>query len=107
MGRYSGATKKDRLTAVVPFRRPEVKSPAVKKSFCPPAAWYNVGTPSPKRRGAVMEQLVIDADLRARLRNLSVPLELKDETGHVLGHFTPAFRPDDVDELLKTCPVSE
>jgi hypothetical protein len=54
-----------------------------------------------------MEQMVIDADLRARLRNLSVPLELRDETGHVLGHFTPAFRPADAEELMKSCPVSE
>jgi hypothetical protein len=60
----------------------------------------------------VMEQMVervvvIDADLRARLRGLNMPLELLDETGHVLGHFTPAFRPADADELMKSCPYSE
>ena len=54
-----------------------------------------------------MEQMVVDADLRARLRNLNVPLELRDEAGAVLGHFTPSFRPADVNELMKTCPVSE
>jgi hypothetical protein len=54
-----------------------------------------------------MEQVVvIDADLRARLPNLNAPLELRDEEGHVLGHFTPALRPVDVDESLKSCPVS-
>jgi hypothetical protein len=54
-----------------------------------------------------MEQLVIDADLRARLRDLNVPLELQDETGHVLGHFTPSFRPADAEQLMESCPVSE
>jgi hypothetical protein len=54
-----------------------------------------------------MEQMVIDADLRARLHDLNVPLELRDETGHVLGHFTPSFRPADADELMKSCPIPE
>ncbi len=55
-----------------------------------------------------MEQVVvIDADLRSRLRNLTVPLELRDENGNVVGHYTPAFRPADADELMKTCPYSE
>ena len=54
-----------------------------------------------------MEQLVIDAALKARLLDLKVPLELKDETGHILGHFTPSFRPADADELMKTCPHTE
>jgi hypothetical protein len=54
-----------------------------------------------------MEQLVIDAELRARLRNLSVPLELQDEEGHVLGYVNPSFRPTNADELMKTCPHTE
>jgi len=54
-----------------------------------------------------MEHLVIDAELRARLRDLKVPLELKDEDGHVLGFLTPSFRPKDADELMKSCPHSE
>ncbi|HEY1376598.1 MAG TPA: hypothetical protein VGF55_07375 [Gemmataceae bacterium] len=54
-----------------------------------------------------MEQVVvIDADLRARLRNLAVPLELRDETGQVLGHLQPAFRPADAQALLRSCPLS-
>jgi hypothetical protein len=54
-----------------------------------------------------MEQLIIDDDLRAKLRNLNVALELTDDKGHVFGHYTPAFRPADAAELLETCPVSE
>jgi hypothetical protein len=55
-----------------------------------------------------MEQvIVIDAELRARLPNLNAPLEVRDETGHVLGHYKPAFRPADMEALMKTCPVSE
>ena len=53
-----------------------------------------------------MEQLVVDAELRARLRNMTVPLELRDEDGHVVGYYSPAFRPADAESLLKSCPVS-
>jgi hypothetical protein len=56
--------------------------------------------------GSVMEQLVIDAELRSRLRNMTVPLELRDENGHVVGYFSPAFRPADPQGLLNSCPVS-
>jgi hypothetical protein len=52
------------------------------------------------------EVVVIDDEVRARLRNLSVPLELRDENGHVLGHYRPAFRHADAGELLGSCPVS-
>jgi hypothetical protein len=54
-----------------------------------------------------MEQVVINADLKAKLHNLSVPLELRDETGNVYGHFVPRFRPADFDELVKTCPFTD
>jgi hypothetical protein len=50
--------------------------------------------------------VVVDADLRARLSDLNAPLELRDEKGTVLGHFTPSSRPADAADLLKSCPVS-
>ena len=36
-----------------------------------------------------MTQIMIDAQVRSKLMNLSRTLELVDETGHVLGVFTP------------------
>jgi hypothetical protein len=57
--------------------------------------------------GWMMQRVVIDADLRARLRNLSEPLEFEDESGNVVGHYLPTFKPADADGLMKTCPYSE
>lgn len=36
-----------------------------------------------------MTPLTVDADLRARLRGLTDHLELRDESGEVLGHYIP------------------
>lgn len=54
-----------------------------------------------------METMVVDAELRARLRDLTVPLELLDEDGNILGCYTPLFRPANADELMKTCPYTD
>ena len=37
-----------------------------------------------------MTRLVLDSELREKLRNLTEPLELCDESGRVLAHLTPA-----------------
>lgn len=36
-----------------------------------------------------MTRVVLDASLRAKLNDLTHPLEFCDEAGHVLGRFTP------------------
>jgi hypothetical protein len=38
-----------------------------------------------------MTRLVLDSELREKLRNLTEPLELCDESGRVLAHLTPAI----------------
>ena len=38
-----------------------------------------------------MTRLVLDSELREKLRNLTEPLELCDESGLVLAHLTPAI----------------
>jgi hypothetical protein len=55
----------------------------------------------------VEQVVVIDTALKAKLHDLTVPLELRDESGHVLGHYVPKFKPDDFDELVKTCPFTD
>jgi hypothetical protein len=37
-----------------------------------------------------MVKITVDDTLLAKLHNLDLPLELCDESGRVLGHFTPA-----------------
>src|SRR5947209_4015138 len=72
--------------------------------------WYNGRRDferSEHSEEGVMQRVVIDADLRARLRNLNEPLEFQDESGQVLGHYMPTFKPTNADELMKSCPVSE
>ncbi len=39
-----------------------------------------------------MTRLVLDSELRAKLRNLTEPLELCDESGQVLAHLMPEIR---------------
>jgi hypothetical protein len=39
-----------------------------------------------------MTRLVLDSELREKLRNLTEPLELCDESGRLLAHLTPAIR---------------
>jgi hypothetical protein len=38
-----------------------------------------------------MTRIILDAGLRQKLNNLREPLELCDESGRVLGRFTPAL----------------
>jgi hypothetical protein len=40
-----------------------------------------------------MSHITIDADLLARLNGLGEPLEFRNESGRVLGHFIPALKP--------------
>jgi hypothetical protein len=54
-----------------------------------------------------MQPVVIDAALREKLFDLTVPLEFRDETGRVLGRYVPAYRPADFEELVKTCPYTD
>ncbi len=37
-----------------------------------------------------MTQVVIDPTTQAKLMNMEQPLEIRDESGRVLGYFTPA-----------------
>jgi hypothetical protein len=39
-----------------------------------------------------MTRLILDSELRQKLRNLREPLELCDESGRVLAHLTPTIR---------------
>ena len=44
-----------------------------------------------------MTQIIVDAALREKLQNLAQPLELLDESGELLGRFTPALKlPDEL-----------
>ena len=40
-----------------------------------------------------MTRITVDEALRGKLHNLSEPVELCDESGRVLGRFSPAFDP--------------
>lgn len=56
-----------------------------------------------------MSQIVVDADLRARLNGLTEQLTFRDESGRVLGHFVPLE--EEEDELFipppeDLCPYS-
>jgi hypothetical protein len=46
-----------------------------------------------------MTRIVIDADLRGKLLNLTEPLELCDESGHVLAQVLPAYDPAEYEPL--------
>ncbi|HVC92240.1 MAG TPA: hypothetical protein VND64_01050 [Pirellulales bacterium] len=45
-----------------------------------------------------MTRITLDAETRAKLLNLIEPLDLCDETGRVLGTYTPLAFPEDDDE---------
>lgn len=42
-----------------------------------------------------MIRVIVDSELRAKLHNLSTPLQLCDENGNVLATVTPASNPDE------------
>jgi hypothetical protein len=43
-----------------------------------------------REKESTVKKIVLDAALRTKPRNLTEPLELRDESGHVLAHITPA-----------------
>jgi len=51
-----------------------------------------------------MKQVIADEALRSRLFNLREEVEVRDEAGHVLGHYQPIQRLMTYDEL-KDLPV--
>lgn len=52
-----------------------------------------------------MTQIIVDDALRSKLHDLTQALEFRDEAGHLLGRFLPAFDPSLYEEL--TPPISE
>lgn len=52
-----------------------------------------------------MTRIILDRHLRTQLRNLSVPLELCDETGQVLAQLTPIIKAPEYDSWEP--PISE
>ncbi len=46
-----------------------------------------------------MTQIILDAALRKKLHNLNQPLELCDETGHVLARVIPILDPSDYEKV--------
>jgi hypothetical protein len=52
-----------------------------------------------------MTRIIIDQQLKDKLRNLDQPAELCDESGHILGQFLPAFNPEAYEGLEP--PISE
>jgi hypothetical protein len=52
-----------------------------------------------------MTKILVDETLRTKLQNLTQPLELCDEAGHVLGRFEPVLDPALYD--LEPPPMTE
>ena len=52
-----------------------------------------------------MNQVFLDADLRSKLHNLKLPLDLCDETGKVVAHVVPALDESDY-ERVEPPPLS-
>jgi hypothetical protein len=53
-----------------------------------------------------MQTIVLDEAMRQRFQNLTDLLEVRDETGKVLGHFLPADRPAELLQALRSCPYT-
>src|SRR5262249_30992537 len=53
----------------------------------------------------LMTRIVLDETLRNKLGDLTHPIEICDEAGHVLGRITPVFDPALYEEL--TPPISK
>jgi hypothetical protein len=52
-----------------------------------------------------MDQVMVDAELRAKLHGLNGPLDFCDERGQLLGHFVPSsagIRPSDLEPGIPT-----
>ena len=54
-----------------------------------------------------MTRVTVDAELRARLLNLTEHLELCDENGKVLARVRPVFDPSDWEPLEPPCSEEE
>ena len=54
-----------------------------------------------------MNRVTVDAQTQAKLSNFSERVELYDESGRMLGMFTPILGPEKIKELADECPFSE
>jgi hypothetical protein len=54
-----------------------------------------------------MTRIKVDAELKARLHNLSEPLEICDETGFMMGRFIPAVDPSQIEPNEPTISEEE
>jgi hypothetical protein len=54
-----------------------------------------------------LQKVVLDESLRARLQNLNELIELRDESGKVVGHFLPLNQPTGLIDALRLCPHSD
>jgi hypothetical protein len=51
-----------------------------------------------------MTRVTVDAEMKKKLLNLSVPLELCDERGWVLARLSPSTPDNDPDNWIDLCP---
>ncbi|MCG8586822.1 MAG: hypothetical protein MI757_19130 [Pirellulales bacterium] len=54
-----------------------------------------------------MREVVLDAPTRSKLRDLAEVLEVRDESGRLLGHFLPAAGSDKAQPMGRECPYSD
>jgi hypothetical protein len=53
-----------------------------------------------------MNEVIVDAALKARLNNLDDVMKVRDESGRILGYFHPVIEPAAADEREIRSPVS-
>jgi hypothetical protein len=53
-----------------------------------------------------MNQIIIDAELKARLNNLNELMEVRDESGRTLGYFHPAPSSVDSEKRVGRSPIT-
>lgn len=54
-----------------------------------------------------MRQVILDKPTQAKLQDLTELLEIRDESGRILGHFLPLDRPTVLADDLRSCPHSD
>ena len=54
-----------------------------------------------------MQEVVLDEPTRSKLHDLSEVLELRDESGRLLGHFLPASDPKRATPNGRDCPYTD